>query len=227
MTRDTNARIAGFAFLFYIAVAFPEMVIDGRATAGATTAARIATAAAHATELRVTVVLNLLAALSAFTLAVTLYGLTRDVDHELATFGLVFRVGEGIVGAVPLTSLGFLWLTAATGATAPDAGATATIVALLGKLGHWQSGVAAWLFSLGSTSFSVLLLRGRIIPVALAWLGVAASVLLVVALPLQSAGWLVGTATSLIWLPMAAFEIPLGVWLLVRGSGEVANGARH
>jgi NADH:ubiquinone oxidoreductase subunit K len=55
------------------------------------------------------------------------------------------------------------------------------------------------------------------IPVALAWLGVLASVLLVVALPLQLAGLLRGPVTQLMWIPMAAFEIPLGLWLIVRG----------
>jgi hypothetical protein len=34
MTRTTNARIAGFTFLFYIAVAFPSMVLLERATSG-------------------------------------------------------------------------------------------------------------------------------------------------------------------------------------------------
>ena len=32
MTLQTNARIAGFTFLFYIAVAFPSMVLLERAT---------------------------------------------------------------------------------------------------------------------------------------------------------------------------------------------------
>ena len=36
-------------------------------------------------------------------------------------------------------------------------------------------------------------------------------------LPLQLAGWLHGPITSLVWLPMLAFEVPLGLWLLVRG----------
>ena len=217
MSRDASARIAGFAFLFYIAVAFPEMVLVGRATAGATVAARVATAAAHGGELRVAAVLTLLGALSAFVLAVTLYGVTRDEDRELATFGLVCRVGEGILGALPFTSLGFLWLSTASGPGAPDAAATATIVSLLSKLGTWKTGAGSWLFALGSSAFSVLLLRGRMIPVALAWLGVGASLLLVVALPLQLVGVLTGTAAAVVWLPMAAFEIPLGVWLLAKG----------
>jgi hypothetical protein len=62
------------------------------------------------------------------------------------------------------------------------------------------------------------------IPVALAWLGVLASVLLVVGLPLQMVGVLSGSVTQLMWIPMAAFEIPLALWLLIKG---VAMPARR
>jgi hypothetical protein len=50
-----------------------------------------------------------------------------------------------------------------------------------------------------------------------AWLGVVASVLLVVALFLQLAGFLHGPVTSVMWLPMAAFDVPLGLLLLIKG----------
>ena len=46
----------------------------------------------------------------------------------------------------------------------------------------------ALFFAIGSTIFAYLLLRGRMIPAALAWLGVAASVLVAVLLLLQRAG---------------------------------------
>ncbi len=65
--------------------------------------------------------------------------------------------------------------------------------------------------------FSWLLLRGRMIPIGLAWLGVVASVLLVVGLPLRLVDVLDGAAVQLLWLPMALFEIPLGFWLLIKG----------
>ena len=64
---------------------------------------------------------------------------------------------------------------------------------------------------------SWLLLRGRMIPAALAWLGVIASLLLVVVLPLQLARLLDGPITSLVWLPMLAFEDTVGVWFIVKG----------
>ena len=83
--------------------------------------------------------------------------------------------------------------------------------------------------AVGSTIFSWLLLRGRMIPISLAWLGVVASVLLVVLLPLRLAGVLSGLVTQLMWIPMAAFEIPLGLWLLIKGiaSPAAANAVRQ
>ena len=86
--------------------------------------------------------------------------------------------------------------------------------------------VSAWFFTLGSTAFSWLLLRGRMIPVPLAWLGFLASVLLVIALPLQMGAMLPGRVAALMWLPMAAFEIPLGVWFVVKGVRPLRAGNR-
>jgi hypothetical protein len=42
-------------------------------------------------------------------------------------------------------------------------------------------------------------------------------VLLVVTLPLQLAGFLRGPVMSYVWIPMLAFEVPLGFWLLIKG----------
>jgi hypothetical protein len=58
------------------------------------------------------------------------------------------------------------------------------------------------------------------IPMPLAWLGVAASLLLVGVLPLQLAGLLHGWITSFVWIPMLAYEGPLGFWLMIKGVPE-------
>jgi hypothetical protein len=165
MTRTTNARIAGFAFLFYIAAGILSLKLAGRP---------------HATD-----VLSMLTSFSALVLGVTLYALTREVDRDVAMLGLGCRILEA----------------------APGEGAI--------------------YFAVGSTLFAWLLLRGRLIPVALAWLGVLASLLLVVIIPLQHAG-LFGSATKwsssltwLMWMPCLVFEIALALWLLIKG---VANG---
>ena len=222
MTRTTNARIAGSTFLFYIAVGISSAVLFGRATSGEGVAAKLAGIAQHASNVRITVVLDLLCCFSALVLAVTLYAITREEDPDLAMLALTCRVGEGVIGAVGiLSTLGLLWLATAAGANAPD---TAAAHALGAFLLRGNVALTATFFAVGSTLFSYLLLRGRMIPIPLAWLGVVASVLLVVGLPLQLAGFLRGPVTSIMWLPMLAFEVPLALWLLIKG---VAMSARR
>jgi hypothetical protein len=221
MTRTTNARVAGFTFLFYIAVAFPSMVLLERATSGEGITARFASIAQHAADVRVAVVLSLLGCFSALVLAVTLYAITREVDADLAMLALTCRVAEGVISGISIPeTLGLLWLATATGANAPDPGAAHALGAYLLRA---DMAVTATFFAVGSTLFSYLFLRGRMIPVALAWLGMLASVLLVVGLPLQIAGVLRGSITQLMYLPMLAFEIPLGLWLLIKGVAAQAT----
>ena len=83
MTRTTNARIAGFTFLLYIAAGVTGMVLFGRAASGEGIAAKLVSIGQHATDVRVSVVLSLLTCFAALVLAVTLYGITRDEDHSL------------------------------------------------------------------------------------------------------------------------------------------------
>lgn len=223
MTRTTSARIAGFTFLFYIAAGIASLMLFGRAAGGEGIAAKLAGIAQHASDVRITVVLDLLQSFSALVLAVTLYAITRDQDRELATLALTCRVGEGVIGAIGIPStLGLLWLATAAGPNAPDTAAAHALAAFFLK---GNVALTATFFAVGSTLFSYLLLRGRMIPVPLAWLGVVASVLLVVGLPLQLAGFLRGPVASYMWLPMLAFEVPLALWLLVKGVAMPARTA--
>ena len=84
-------------------------------------------------------------------------------------------------------------------------------------------------FAVGNTIFCWLLLRGRIIPVALAWLGVIASAGLVVLLSVQVAGFLGGPRnwssplTWAAWLPMLVFELALAAWFITKGVTSAAR----
>ncbi len=218
MTRRTNARVAGFTFLFYIAVGLTGMVLSNRAASGEGTAAKLAGIAQHAPDVRVAIVLELLGCICALVLAVTLYSITHDQDPDLAMLALTCRVAEGVIGAVSLLRpLGRLWLATAAGADAPNPAAANALGAFLLKLPSWNSTLGATFFAVGSLLFSYLLLRGRMIPVPLAWVGVFASIVIVVGLPLQLVEILHSPITQLMWLPMLAFEVPLGLWLLIKG----------
>jgi len=227
MTRTTNARVAGFTFLFYIALGIAAMVVSGRTGNAAGIAAQLAGIAQHASAVRLAAVLNLITGFAALVLAVTLYAVTRDEDPDLAMLALTCRVAEGVIGGIAIQrSLGLLWLATAAGAN--GAGTEASRVLgefLMGQ--RWSFVIGAMFFAVGSTLFCWLLLRGRMIPIALTWLGVLASVLPVVLLPLQIMDVLPDPMIQFMWLPMAAFEIPLGLWLIIKGVAVPARALKR
>jgi hypothetical protein len=76
-------------------------------------------------------------------------------------------------------------------------------------------------FAGGSTIFCWLLLRGRLIPRVLAWLGFISSAMLVVLLAVQlttstSTDWS-APITWFVWLPTLIFELTFAAWLLTKG----------
>lgn len=190
------------------------MILSRRATGGGAVADKLASIAAHATDVGVVVLLGFVQAFSALVLGVTLWAITRDEDSDLAMLGLTCRVSEGIIGGLSIPGILAVFSLASV---EPDAPATAAAHTLAGYLLRNDVGLPATFFAVGSTLFSWLLLRGRMIPIPLAWLGIGASALLVVCLPLILARFLGGPITMLIWLPMLVFEVVLAVWLITKG----------
>lgn len=221
MTRTSNARIAGFTFLFYIVAGITAMVLHSQAVTGVDTAAKLASITQHEPTMRVLLLLDMAQAFCAIVLGVTLYGLTRVQDREIAMLGLVCRVIEGIIASFTVPqALALLWLANASGDAAPD---SASVRLLAAYLMRGEVAFTATFFAVGSACFTYLLLSGRMIPAALAWIGVVASVLLVICLPLQLAGVVSGPITMYVWIPMLFFEVPLGLWWLIKGDTWTAR----
>jgi Domain of unknown function (DUF4386) len=219
MTRTTNARIAGFTYLFYSAIGICGDLLMRRAVGGGGDAATLARFGEYATDVRIDILIKVLEAFSAFVLAVTLYGITRDEDHELAMLALVCRVAEGVLGALSIPSyLGLVWLAkAGVGPGALDSSTTNALRTFM-LMPVPSVPLSTIFFAVGSTIFSYLFLRGRIVPVAIAWMGVFASGLLAVALPLQLAGVPTGPLHGYYqWLPALVSQTALALWLLVKG----------
>ncbi len=225
MTRTTNARIAGFTYLFYAAIGICLELLMHQATGVDGDAAKLARIGEYATNVRLAILITLLECFSALVLAVTLYAITRVQDHELAMLALVCRVVEGVLGSLNIRShLGLLWLAkAGVGAGAPDIPTTNALRAFLLMPGP-SVPIGSIFFAVGSTIFSYLLLRGRMVPVSIAWLGVFASGLLAVVLPLQLAGFPTGPLTGYYqWLPALVFQVVLALWLLIKGVATPAT----
>ena len=226
MTRTTNARIAGFTYLFYVAIGICLELLMHQARGVDGNAAELVRIGHYATNVRLTILITLLECLSSFVLAVTLYGITRHEDHELAMLGLVCRVAEGVLGSpmnIP-TYLGLLWLAkAGDGISSPDVLTTNVLRTFLLMPGA-SVPIGSIFFAVGSLIFSYLLLRGRMVPVSIAWLGVFASGLLAVTLPLQLAGFSSGPLTGYYqWLPALVFQIVLALWFLIKGVATPAT----
>jgi hypothetical protein len=221
MTRRTNARLAGIAFLLYIVAAMSGMVLGGKASAGDTPEAKLASIAAHAGQARAGWLLELVGVFCAFVLAITLWAITRDEDADLALLAAVLRVAEGVTGAVALDAgVERIWLATHAGeldAATRDALATAQFGIPQGM------GIGATCFAVASTIFAWLLLRGRIVPAALAWIGVIGSLAAVVVLPLRQVGFIGGPLTNLVWAPLLVFEVWLAIHFLVKGAAVPAR----
>lgn len=229
MTRKANARIAGFACLFYMAVGIPNELLMNRATGAELTPATLARIAEYTTDVRIAILLKLLECFSAIVLGVALYGITREQDHELAMLALVCRAAEGVTIALILipNNLGLLSLAKAraggpAGGPAPGVDTSNALALLTIPVGP----VGAIFFAVGTGIFSYLLLRGRMIPVSLACWGAFSSALLALGLPLQLAGYLTGSLTGYQWLPEILFTIVLALWLLIKGVAPTATPRR-
>ena len=147
----------------------------------------------------------------------------HDVQEKL--FWLAFSVAAiGMAGIPPALGLLRLATSPAESGHTDLSGANALGGYLL-EVGGGNALVCSILFAFGSTLFCWLFLRARTIPAPLAWLGVGASLLLVVVLPAQLGGVVSGPATGYAWMPMLLFELGFALWLLVKGGDARAATA--
>ncbi|WP_018217312.1 DUF4386 domain-containing protein [Salinispora vitiensis] len=212
MSDRSAARLAGALFLLVIAVVLASSAAAGSGTGGI--AERLDDIATHPSGVRLSIVLLAIAGIATLGLAAMLHAITRRQDPSLAAFALACRAVESGLYAVQI--LGAMLLLSLSGQrtdSARELGAATVDIAA------WSTNVGACFFAVGSAVFAYLLLRSRAIPRPLASLGLLASLLLAVSVPVQSAAGAVTAegAGILLWLPMLAFEIATGGWLLIKG----------
>ena len=208
-----TARIAGLAFLLYIAAGLSSLALTHIAGAGeGEIGERLASMAANASLLRYAALLDLLCALCALILGAAFFAMTSAHGVAAAAFAMSCRFIEaGLIAASLSESLDVLDLAV----EAPAAGEPLQSLASFALRSEVL--LTSVFFAVGSLVFAALFVRARSIPRALAWLGVIASLLLVFVLPLQLVGLLDDPRLAWAWAPMLAFEVPLGLWLLIVG----------
>jgi uncharacterized protein DUF4386 len=213
VTQRAEARTAGFAYLSYIVFTMSSTMIYGKATAGDGVMQRLSSLSQMISQVRVTVLLDLLQVVCALVLAVTLYRLTKVVDPTLAMLAMMFRVGEGLIGSSSIVSkLEVMRL--ATGSTMDAASARFFGNYIFNRPDELFS---EFCFVVGGFVFAYLFLRGRLIPTLLAWIGVVAIGIQMVCVPLHTAAFIGRATVDMLWLVILAYEIPLGFWLIIKG----------
>jgi hypothetical protein len=219
MTQRADARLAGSTYLLYIVFSMSSAILFAKATAGDDASQTLATIARMIGTARVTVLLDLLQPVCALVLAVTLYRLVKAVNPTLALLAMIFRAGEGLLGTFPiLTKLELMHL-----ATTPpvDPANTAGYLAAAKELLHRpDDGFSQFFFVGGGFLFACLFLRGRLIPRWLAWIGVVTIGAQVIFVPLHIATMVPGSFVNWGWMAILVYEMPLGIWLIVKGTSS-------
>ena len=217
MTSRTDARVAGAAYLLYIVCTMTSSILFAGILTGHDPAQKLVALSRALPMARVTVLLDLLQTVWALTLAATLYRLVNTVDATVALLAMLFRVGEGLLGFLPLLDKLELLNLAKNPAMAS---ANATLADTLLK--RPDDGFAAFCFVIGGFLFACLFLKGRLIPRWLAWIGVVTIGVQMVCVPLHIAGLVPGSVVEAMWMSILLYEVPLGLWLIVKGTRDPA-----
>ena len=194
-------------------------ILFEKTTSGADVGQTLATLRQMMSTARVTVLLDLLQIVCAMVLAVTLYRLVKTVSPTLALLAMTFRIGEGLLGALPLLSKLELMRLASSSVGSADYLTRGS--ELLHRPDH---GFSEFCFVVGGFVFACLFLRGRLIPRWMAWTGVVTIGVQLICVPLHIAMIVPGSVMNLLWMPILLYEIPLGVWLIVKGTATREPG---
>lgn len=214
-------RVLGLAYLVITACGVLGVgFLDGSLQHEGDHAATAAAIEAHTMTFRFGVASVLVIYASVLVAAWAMYLLLQRVDRCLALLGLIFRIGEAIVGFVTIfASLGILELVRADGpAAALGAGGRAAWVGIMLDLRTAALDIVLSLIGVGGTVFLLLLWRSRLIPRWLSAWGVFTylSMLCMALLSLLYVEHPRSVETALYGLG-AAFEGVFGVRMLWKG----------
>jgi hypothetical protein len=142
-------------------------------------------------------------------------------------------IGTASAGAVSavLTSFCALLLGVTLYAITREQDRDLAMIAMLCRVIEAVPGQGEIYFAVGNTIFCWLLLQGRMIPAALAMIGLVSSAALSFLILIQTAGLLGGRmdwsspVTWFVWLPVLIFELAFAVLLLSK-PGSFGSGAR-
>jgi hypothetical protein len=216
------AKVAGFAFLFAMAiVVIANYGINFRLIVPGDAAETARNIMAHETLFRINIACNLIYVVSIVVLLTSLYVLLKPVNRNLALVAafcrLVFALMWGVTALNALSALRLLGDAAYLPVFNAD---QLQSLARLHLAASWDAYYIALPFwGLASTVCSCLWFKSRYIPRALAAFGVISSAWCVICAFAFIVFPHFEATVGLSWfdVPMVLFEMTLGIWLLIKG----------
>jgi hypothetical protein len=213
------ARLAGFMYLFIIAVYLLGILITSRFEVPGNIAETAHRVMEHELLFRFGLALGSLNALCAVLLAVSLYVAIRVINNNLALLALALELVYVAVGAV-VNLIDYAFLKQQMDAYSSgilDVKQLSALADLHSFVDAAGLNIACILYGVGSILFFYLFLKTKAIPRILAALGLFGSVLVPF---LGFASLILPHSSKLLqlgWLPIFAAEVSVGLWLFIKG----------
>lgn len=217
-----SARVAGFTFLFAMAIViFANYGINFRLLVPDNAVDTARNITAHETLFRLNIACNLVYVVSVVVLLAALYVVLKPVNRNLALVATLFRLVLALMwGVTALNTLGALRLlghAAYLPVFNADQLQTLARLHISSSYDAYYVGLPFW--GLASAACSYLWLKSRYVPRALAAFGLISSAWCVVCAFLFIVFPNFSEAVNAYWFdtPLVIFEMALGLWLLFKG----------
>jgi hypothetical protein len=215
------ARVVGSIYLSAMALGiFSQVFVLGRIVVPGDAATTANNILASQGLFRLGIAVDVITFVSDVVIAWALYELLKPVDKSLALLGAFLRIADGSILAVT-TFNGLITLRFLSGVEylhVFEAGQLQSLARLFISARGLGFDVGFVFLGLGSTVFAFLLLKSCYVPRALAGWGIFASLALAIgSLAVILFPWFAANASMTYMVPMFFYEVPLGLWFLVKG----------
>lgn len=223
------ARVAGVIYLVAMALSmFTQVYVPARIIIAGDAAATARNLVAMEGLFRAGIAIDIVIFVSDVVIAWAFYELLKPVDAGLARLGAFLRVADAAV-LTAVTMSGLVSVRLLSGADylqAISAGELQGLARLFMNLRGLGLHAGFVFLGAGSAIFAYVLYRSRYVPRLISGWGVFASLLLALgSLASLLNQWYAANAAMASMVPMFFYEVPLGLWFLIRGVQVPASSA--
>ncbi|MBZ5201982.1 DUF4386 domain-containing protein [Planomicrobium chinense] len=179
----------------------------------------------HAYQVLLGALMELILVVSAIGTATTMFPILRKYNETIALWHVCFRFLEAVIITIGIVSvLALLTLSrefAAAGA--PDAASFQAVGTSLIAIHDWTFMLGPLFFlGINTIMYSYIFYKSKLVPAAIAYLGMAGAVLVFICALLVLFGVIqqVSLVGGLLALPIAVYEMTLAVWLILKGFND-------